>query len=129
MARVGETVFLAINSMMTRSADRAGARAQARASPAPTPWRRATGGRSSTRTNPFRQRRRLIAPSVLSGSSPATAACMSLGKLCERGPAAEIWDKDGKPKIVDLGPWWKDMGYRPAILKGDGDELWACSGA
>ena len=53
---------------------------------------------------------------------------MSLGKLCEkRGPAAEVWDKDGNRKIIDLTPWWKSMSYFPEILKGNGDELWLYS--
>ncbi|APR75826.1 Hypothetical protein A7982_01173 [Minicystis rosea] len=126
MARVGDTVFLAINSMMT------GARIVPVRGPKlvrhlHTP---AEAGckEGEVRKDDSVPAAPAIAPSVLE-SSPA-GTMMSLGKLCEkRGPAAEIWDKDGKPKIVDLGPWWKDMGYRPAILKGDGDELWAYSGS
>lgn len=60
--------------------------------------------------------------------SAPSGTMMSLGKLCEkRGPAAEVWDKDGNRKIVDLTPWWKSMSYFPTILKGNGDELWLYS--
>lgn len=64
-----------------------------------------------------------ITPEVIE-SSPA-GTLMSLGLLCEkRGPAAEVWDKSGKSRIIDLSRWWKKLSYWPKILKGNGDELW-----
>jgi hypothetical protein len=51
---------------------------------------------------------------------------ISVGTLCsKRGEAAEVWDKDGKTRIVDLGPWWKRWSFHTWLLKGEGDELWA----
>lgn len=65
-----------------------------------------------------------ITPEVIE-SSPA-GTLVSLGLLCEkRGPAAEVWDKAGKSRIIDLSRWWSKISYWPKILKGNGDELWA----
>jgi hypothetical protein len=67
-----------------------------------------------------------LTPSVI-GSTPA-GTLVSVGMLCEkRGPAAEIWDKAGKSRIVDLSRWWKKMAYWPRLVAGNGDELWAYS--
>jgi hypothetical protein len=67
-----------------------------------------------------------ISPSVVESSPEGTL--MSIGRLCEkRGPAAEVWDKTGKSRIVDLSRWWKKVSYSPKLLKGDGDKLWAFS--
>ncbi|EYF06087.1 Hypothetical protein CAP_2277 [Chondromyces apiculatus DSM 436] len=61
---------------------------------------------------------------VAFGSTPQ-GTVMTLGTLCDkRGPVAEVWDKPGKSRLVDLGPWVKEMSYRPQILQGTGDELW-----
>ncbi|MFT3774929.1 MAG: hypothetical protein QM820_57005 [Minicystis sp.] len=125
VVRVGETVFLAINSMMT-GAKLVPVRGPKLVRHSHTP---AEAGckEGEVRKDDYLPAAPAIVPAVLE-SSPA-GTMMSLGKLCEkRGPAAEIWDKDGKPKIVDLGRWWKDMSYRPTILKGAGDELWAYAG-
>jgi hypothetical protein len=54
---------------------------------------------------------------------------VSVGRLCgARGPAAEVWDKAGKPRIVDLSPWWKSIDWRVKLLQGSGDELWLFAG-
>jgi hypothetical protein len=58
-------------------------------------------------------------------STPA-GSMISVGTLCsKRGEAAEVWDPDGKTRIVDLGQWWKRWSFRTWLLKGEGDELWA----
>jgi hypothetical protein len=68
-----------------------------------------------------------VVPTALE-STPA-GTLISLGTLCDkRGPAAEVWDKDGKTRIVDLGRWWKKRDYRARLLKGEGDALWAVNG-
>jgi hypothetical protein len=67
-----------------------------------------------------------ITPEVIE-SSPE-GSLVSIGLLCEnRGPAAEVWDKSGKSRIIDLSRWWKKLSYWPKLLKGKGDELWAFS--
>jgi hypothetical protein len=69
-----------------------------------------------------------ITPAVVAATRAGTL--VSIGRLCEkRAPAAEIWDKSGKSRIVDLGRFWKKVGYRAQLLPGDGDELWAFSDA
>jgi hypothetical protein len=125
VARVGETVFLSINSMST-GAQLVPVRGPKLVRHMTTPTE-AGCKEGEVGKNEYLPSPPAIVPAVLE-SSPA-GTMMSLGKLCEkRGPAAEIWGKDGKPKIVDLGSWWKDMSYRPKLLKGDGDELWAYAG-
>ena len=65
-----------------------------------------------------------ISPAGLESTPDGTL--VSIGKLCEkRGPAAEIWDKAGKSRIVDLSRFWKTLSYHPTLLKGPGDELFA----
>lgn len=67
-----------------------------------------------------------VAPSVLEATRESTL--VSIGRLCEkRGPAAEVWDKNGKSRIVELTRYWKTLSFRPRILKGSGDELFAIS--
>lgn len=67
-----------------------------------------------------------LPPQVIESSTEGTL--MSIGRLCDqRGAAAEIWDKTGKSRIVDLTRFWKKMASWPLILKGKGDELWAYS--
>jgi hypothetical protein len=64
-----------------------------------------------------------ITPEAAGGTQAGTL--MTIGNLCEkRPPAAEIWDKAGKSRIVDLSRWWKRLGF-VRILEGKGDELWA----
>jgi hypothetical protein len=39
--------------------------------------------------------------------------------------AAELWDKTGTSRIVDLSAWWgRSDAFSPVILAGKGDELW-----
>jgi hypothetical protein len=60
--------------------------------------------------------------------STPDGSLVSIGTLCEkRGVAAEVWDKNGKSRIIDLSRWWKKLNYKVTLLKGDGDELWAYS--
>jgi hypothetical protein len=60
--------------------------------------------------------------------STPEGSLVSIGTLCEkRGVAAEVWDKNGKSRIIDLSRWWKKLPYKLTLLKGDGDELWAYS--
>ena len=67
-----------------------------------------------------------ITPKVVESTPEGTL--VSIGMLCEkRGPAAEVWDKAGKPRIIDLSRFWKKISYWPKLLKGAGDELWAFS--
>jgi hypothetical protein len=67
-------------------------------------------------------------PEAAGGTPDGTL--VTLGRLCEkRAPAAEVWDKAGKSRFVDLGRWWKRVGWRARILEGKGDELWAFSDA
>lgn len=68
-------------------------------------------------------------PAVVAYDLEASRAgtLMAVGLFCDtETPAAEIWDKGGKPRIVDLTPWIKekDAGYSIGILRGQGDELW-----
>jgi hypothetical protein len=74
----------------------------------------------------FRGTAPAISPKVLESTPEGTL--VSLGRLCEeRGPAAEVWDKAGKSRIIDLSRFWKKLSYWPKIVKGAGDELWAFS--
>lgn len=67
-----------------------------------------------------------VPPRVME-STPA-GTLVTIGILCDkRGPAAEVWDKDGKARIIDLSAWWKKASYSPALVKGSGDELFAYS--
>jgi hypothetical protein len=67
-----------------------------------------------------------ISPSVIESTPEGTL--VSLGRLCDkRGPAAEVWDKSGKSRIIDLSRFWKKMSSFPKLMKGSGDELWAFS--
>jgi hypothetical protein len=67
-----------------------------------------------------------IIPGVVESSPEGTL--VSIGNLCEqRGPAAEVWDKTGKSRIVDVSHVWKKVSYWPKLLKGNGDELWGVS--
>ena len=54
---------------------------------------------------------------------------VSIGNLCEvRDPAAEVWDKSGTSRIIDLGRWWKKVLLQAnlfTLLKGSGDDLFA----
>lgn len=54
---------------------------------------------------------------------------VAIGNLCDKGPAAEVWDKAGKSRILQLDRWWKKMAYWPKLFKGAGDELFAYSDA
>ncbi|EYF06085.1 hypothetical protein [Chondromyces apiculatus] len=64
-----------------------------------------------------------VTPYVFGGTPQGTL--MIFGNLCvKRGPVAEVWDKPGKSRIVDLGAWVKRMSSEPTILQGTGDELW-----
>jgi len=70
-------------------------------------------------------------PAVIPEALESTPAgtMISLGRLCEKpGDVAEVWEKDGKTRIVDLGRWWKHGSYGSWLLKGEGDELFACPG-
>jgi len=60
--------------------------------------------------------------------STPEGSLVSIGTFCgERGVAAEVWDKNGKSRIIDLSRWWKKLHYELTLMKGDGDELWAYS--
>ncbi|EYF06086.1 hypothetical protein [Chondromyces apiculatus] len=64
-----------------------------------------------------------VMPAAFGGTPQGTV--MTLGTLCDkRGPVAEVWDKPGKSRLVDLSPWVKKMSDRPRILPGTGDQLW-----
>lgn len=69
-----------------------------------------------------------IPPAIEPRAIAATKAgtLISLGMLCEkRGPAAEIWDKEGKARIVELKPWVKEGGYSPTMIPTKaGDEMY-----
>ncbi|MDI1451424.1 hypothetical protein [Polyangium sp. 6x1] len=57
-------------------------------------------------------------------ATTATGALMTVGLLCDkRGAVAEVWDKPGKSRIIDLGGWIKDLDYWPRFLKGSGDDF------
>lgn len=61
---------------------------------------------------------------VALGGTPA-GTLISLGYLCQkRGLAAEVWDKEGKSRIVDLSLWIKSRDDSFYIISGPGDELW-----
>ncbi|MBK8258169.1 MAG: hypothetical protein IPK82_36570 [Polyangiaceae bacterium] len=50
---------------------------------------------------------------------------VSFGNLCEkRGAAAEIWDKNGTAKIVELKQWIKEVEYSPTLIVGQDDDLY-----
>jgi hypothetical protein len=123
IARVGETVFLAVDAIPTGH--------QIVPVRGPKLVRhlitQAEAGCKEGEVRDFgRPKEPALAAEALE-SSPA-GTMLSLGRLCQgRGPAAEVWDKDGKTRIVDLHQWWKAIGFRPTILKGVGDELWAYS--
>ena len=108
IARVGETVFLAIDSIMTGH--------QIVPVRGPKLVRhlitQAEAGCKEGEVRDFdRPKEPALAAEALE-SSPA-GTMLSLGRLCQgRGPAAEVWDKDGKTRIVDLGRWWKALGWR-----------------
>lgn len=59
----------------------------------------------------------------------AKGTLVTVGKLCgrEKAPVAEVWDKPGKSRIIDLGAWIKDVGYFPRLFTGKGDDLWIVS--
>lgn len=64
-----------------------------------------------------------VSPDALRASPAGTL--ISVGAWCgKRGPAAEVWDGNGKSRIVDLSRWFKDHSSRSSILAGGGDELW-----
>jgi len=54
---------------------------------------------------------------------------VTIGNLCEREktPVAEVWDKPGKSRIIELGSMVKEIGYFPKLLRGKGDDLWLAS--
>jgi hypothetical protein len=61
-------------------------------------------------------------------ASTPEGTLITIGRLCEkRGYAAEIWDKSGKSRIVDLARWWKNSSPR-RLYRGAGDEMWLVSG-
>ncbi len=68
-----------------------------------------------------------IPPPIVPENIAATKAgtMISLGTLCEkRGPAAEVWDKEGKARIVELKSWIKEVGSLPVMLPApSGDEM------
>ncbi len=52
-----------------------------------------------------------------------------IGNLCSTSaPAAEVWDKEGKSRLVDLTPWVQlkvpDSPYSPRLFPGKNDEMW-----
>lgn len=123
-ARVGETVFVVtevgsgpeiIPVHGPRLARHLITRAEAGCDPGEVTWR----GKGPA-----------VVPRALE-STPA-GTMISLGTLCEeRSEAAEVWEKDGNTRIVDLGQWWKSGSYASDgswLLKGEGDELFACPG-
>lgn len=55
---------------------------------------------------------------------------VTLGQLCsQRAPTAEVWDKAGKSRFIDLGRFWKKLHWSPVLRRGRGDELFAYSTA
>jgi len=67
-----------------------------------------------------------ISPSVFEGTPEGTL--VSVGRLCHaRAAAAEVWDKAGNARILDLGAWVKGDVYGATLLRGSGDELFLVS--
>lgn len=67
-------------------------------------------------------------PATAIGSTRA-GTLVTLGSFCGDGPtAAEVWDKDGKSRIIKLDQWWKKLPYGTKVLTGSGDELFVYSG-
>lgn len=66
-----------------------------------------------------------VEPQAIGAAPDGTV--VSIGRLCQRtaGPAAEVWDKAGKSKIIDLTPFWKRVDYFSALARGAGDEVFA----
>lgn len=72
-----------------------------------------------------------VEPAVRPYAIGATEAgtLITIGALCDkRGYAAEIWDKDGKSRIVPLPGDRKSMGYPSRFLRLAGDELYYFGG-
>lgn len=72
-----------------------------------------------------------VEPAVRPYAVGATEAgtLITVGTYCDkRGYASEIWDKDGKSRIVPLPDGRKDMGYPSRFLGAGGDELYLFSG-
>ena len=66
--------------------------------------------------------RRGVPPRAFGATPKGTL--VAIGNLCsKRGPAAEVWDKPGKSRIVDLSSMVKEIEYHATLLPGQGDEL------
>lgn len=63
-----------------------------------------------------------VVPDAFGASEDGTV--ILVGMLCGKRPAAEVWDKDGKSKIHELGEWAKEMSYTTLLLPGPGDVSW-----
>jgi hypothetical protein len=57
--------------------------------------------------------------------STDAGSLVAVGRLCEKEPAAEVWDASGTSRIVSLARFWRETSYSTRLLKGAGDELWA----
>jgi hypothetical protein len=70
-------------------------------------------------------------PALRPEAAEATAAgtIVVAGELCDkRGPAAEIWDKNGKARIVELAPFWGKKSAWASMVRGSGDEVFITAG-
>jgi hypothetical protein len=63
-----------------------------------------------------------LQPELLGGTPAGTL--IAFGNLCEkREPSAEMWDREGKARIVPLDPRIRSVGWGSKVLPGRGDEL------
>ena len=72
-----------------------------------------------------RDKGRALEPRVVAATHGGTM--VTVGWLCGERAGAEIWDTQGKSRIVDLSRFWKEGDWWPSLLQGDGEELWAIS--
>ncbi|TKD03916.1 hypothetical protein [Polyangium fumosum] len=65
-----------------------------------------------------------LPPSAVAATESGTL--VTIGNLCDRAksPAAEVWEKPGTSRIVELGALVKEFAYFPKMLRGKGDDLW-----
>ncbi|MBL9021145.1 MAG: hypothetical protein JNL21_03045 [Myxococcales bacterium] len=63
-----------------------------------------------------------VVPDAYGASEDGTV--ILVGMLCGKRSAAEVWDKDGKSKIHELGEWLKETNYNTLLLHGAGDVSW-----
>jgi hypothetical protein len=68
-----------------------------------------------------------VTPSKVAGTPGGVL--LSLGSLCSKRPAVEIWDKDGPSRIVDLAKQLPEKVDLEAVLRGKGEELFVVAGS